>query len=89
MAIKAAEENQLDSQNFSSVFCLIIPRFLKRNTRVVVKAKSKKRAVKAAEENQLDSQNFSSVFCLIIPRFLKSNTRVVVKAKSKSFFYSL
>ena len=38
MAVKAAKENQLDSQNFSSVFCLIIPRFLKRNTRVVVKA---------------------------------------------------
>ena len=38
MAVKAAEENQLDSKNFSSVFCLIIPRFLKRNTRVVVKA---------------------------------------------------
>ena len=38
MAVKAAEENQLDSQNFSSVFCLIIPRFLKRNTRVAVKA---------------------------------------------------
>ena len=37
MAVKVAEGNQLDSQNFSLVFCLIIPRFLKRNTRVAVK----------------------------------------------------